>query len=394
MLHRGANRCILLLVHQQRRVAVLPQHRITYGISLQVGMTSKEPAPRNQAAPRENGWALDLEFRQLRAFVRLVDRGSMTAAARDLGVAQSTVSEVMAALERALGTRLVTRRRGVHGVALTPAGQALLPYARSVLASLEDAHVAVAAVDREVRGSVEVIANESVSTYLLPRALGELRKQWPNTRFAVTVGMCPSITGGVSTGRYDVGLMLQTKDCPPTHAPGEGTQHGTRGGLTLTEVPLVVFAAAGHPLISGATGARVQRDQLTPFTVFVSDARGHFFDMIRDFFRCDGVPGPRLEPTGSVEGVKQSVIADPLGLGVLPGYALEEEFRTGRARAVPLVPDLPPLRLEAMLYRGRSPKHPALMALLDTLRFTLARSPLAQSPELRMSRRGGRLSRR
>jgi molybdate transport repressor ModE-like protein len=335
-------------------------------------MTKNERRLSDHAAHGESGWALDLEFRQLRALVTLVDHGSMTAAAREMGVAQSTVSEVVAALERALGTRLVTRRRGVHGVALTRSGEALLPYARSVLASLEDAHVAVAAVDREVRASVEVIANESVSTYLLPRALGELRKQWPNTRFAVTVGMCPSITKGLSTGRYDVGLLLQTNHCAPTHAPEGGAPAlALTGGLVLTEVRLVVFAAAGHPLTSGARDARVQRDRLAQYTLFVSDARGHFFDMIRNFFRCDGVPGPRLEPTGSVEGVKESVMTDPLGLGVLPGYALGEELRTGRLRGLLMQPDLPLLRLEAMLYRSRPPTHPAVAALLDTLRTTL-----------------------
>jgi DNA-binding transcriptional LysR family regulator len=99
--------------------------------------------------------------------------------------------------------------RGGHGIALTAAGETLLPYARKVLESLEDAHVAVAAVDHDVRTRVEVIANESVSTYLLPAALSEVRKQWPKLRFAVTVGMCPSITEGLSTARYDVGLMLQ-----------------------------------------------------------------------------------------------------------------------------------------------------------------------------------------
>jgi DNA-binding transcriptional LysR family regulator len=338
-------------------------------------MTKKERRPTDRTAHREGGWALDLEFRQLRAFVTLVDHGSMTAAAREMGVAQSTVSEVVAALERALGTRLVSRRRGVHGITLTPAGSALLPSARSVLASLEDAHVAVAAVDREVRASVEVIANESISTYLLPRALGELRKQWPNTRFAVTVGMCPSITRGLSAGRYDVGLMLQTSHCAPVHAPGaDASADAPAGGLVLTEVPLLVFAAAGHPLNSRAHDARVRRDQLASYTLYVSDARGYFFDMIRDFFRGDGVPGPRLEPTGSVEGVKQSMVTDPLGLGVLPAYALAEELRTGRLRAIPMQPDLPPVRLEAMLYRTRSPTHPAVTALLETLRSTLGQA--------------------
>src|SRR5215208_5870 len=232
-------------------------------------MTTKEGRPNGRAAHRESGWALDLELRQLRAFVMLVEQGSMTAVARALGVAQSTVSEAVAALERALGTRAVARRRGVHGVALTPAGEALLPYARSVLAALEDAHVAVAAVARDVRASVEVVANESVSTYLLPRALAELRERWPNTQFAVTVGMCPSITKGLASGRFDVGLMLQTRECAPAALAGaSGPAAAPSGGLLLTEVPLVAFSGARHPLLSRAAAAQVPLDRLAPYTVF------------------------------------------------------------------------------------------------------------------------------
>jgi molybdate transport repressor ModE-like protein len=303
----------------------------------------------------------------------LIDHGSMTAAARALGVSQSTVSEVVAALERALGTRIVTRRRGGHDITLTPAGKALAPYARSVLASLDEAHVAVAAVDSEARASVEVIANESISTYLLPRALAELRKLWPKTRFAVTVGMCPSITEGVSTGRYDVGLMLQTKHCLRANGSGGGEPNvASVGGLLLTEVPLVVFSAAGHPLSPHASDLRVLRDQLAPYTLFTSDARGHFFELVRDFFRTDGFPGPRLEPTGSVEAVKNSVTADPFGLGVLPMYALREELESGRFRIVPVQPSPPSVRLEVMQYRTQPPVHPAVAGLLEVLRSTVS----------------------
>src|SRR5262245_27670518 len=139
----------------------------------------------------DGGRAAGLEVRQLRALVALVDHGSVTAAARALGVAQSTVSEALSALERALGACVLVRRRGAAGGALTPAGGALLPYARGVLAALEEGQAAVAAVARDARASVEVLANESVSTYLLPGALGALRRRWPHTRFAVTVGACP-----------------------------------------------------------------------------------------------------------------------------------------------------------------------------------------------------------
>jgi DNA-binding transcriptional LysR family regulator len=304
---------------------------------------------KKTTAHRESGWALDLELRQLRAFVLLVDTGSLSATARVLGVAQSTMSEGVAALERALGTRIVVRKRGGHGIALTAAGGTLLPYARKVLESLEDAHVAVATVDHDVRARVEVIANESVSTYLLPSALSEVRKQWPKLRIAVTVGMCPTITEGLSTARYDVGLMLQT------------------GRPSADSVPLVLFSAANHPLASHARRP-VLRQELAKYTVFISDARGYFFDLVQAFLQADGVPGPGLEATGSVEAVKHSVLTDRLCLGVLPIYAVAEEVRTSRLSILRVRPELPVVRLEAMSYRARQPAHPAVAVLLEAVR--------------------------
>jgi DNA-binding transcriptional LysR family regulator len=323
--------------------------------------------PHSTTAHRENGWANDLELRQLRAFVLLVDTGNLSATARLLGVAQSTMSEGVAALERALGTRIVVRKRGGRGIALTAAGGTLLPYARKVLESLEDAHVAVAAVDHDVRTRVEVIANESVSTYLLPSALSEVRKQWPKLRVAVTVGMCPSITEGVSTARYDVGLMLQTGRPSDDSASSidDTTLHS--GAVFLAEVPLVLFSAANHPLTSHARRPLL-REELANYTVFISDARGYFFDLVQGFLRADGVPGPRLEATGSVEAVKQSVLTDRLGLGVLPIYAVAEEVRTARLSTLRVRPDLPRVRLEAMSYRARPPAHPAVAVLLEAVR--------------------------
>jgi DNA-binding transcriptional LysR family regulator len=322
-------------------------------------MTKLERRPSRRAGNRAIK-VPDPELRQLRVFVTLVDRGTMSAAARALGVAQSTVSEVVDSLERVLGTRLVSRRRGAHDIALTPAGEALLPHARGLLVALQDAKIAVAAVDRAVRGSVEVIANESISTYLLPRALRELRSRWPNMRFAVTTGMCPDITDGLSTGRYDVGLMLQTGSCESTAA--------REGVVFLTEIPLIVFSAAAHPLAPQPSELPIQRERLAPYTLFVSDSRGHFHDLVRDFFHADGLPGPRLAPTGSVEAVKQSVATDPRGLGVLPAYALSKELHGGLLRALALQPEVPRVRLEAMVYRTRAPAHPAVAALLDVLR--------------------------
>ncbi|MGY1750864.1 LysR family transcriptional regulator [Modestobacter sp. SYSU DS0511] len=75
---------------------------------------------------------MDVELRQLRCLVAIVDAGSFTDAALELGVSQAAVSRTLASLERALGTRLL--RRTAREVGLTAAGQRVLPRARRLLA--------------------------------------------------------------------------------------------------------------------------------------------------------------------------------------------------------------------------------------------------------------------
>jgi DNA-binding transcriptional LysR family regulator len=312
-----------------------------------------------------------LEVRHLRAFVTLVEQRNMTAAAERLGVAQSTISEALTALERALGTRMIARRRGGHSIDFTPAGQALLPHARRVLASLEDAHVAVAAVAADVNGRVELVANESVSTYLLPAALAVVRRNWPNMQFAVTVGMCPSTHEGLSSGRFDVGLMLQVPSCATSNATEPSRVVSPRTTRELKQVPLVVFSGAQHPLTARDQPSDIPRDDLAPYPLFVTDGQGYFYDALRRFFRSDALTGPRLHSTGSVEGVKRSVVANPNGLGVLPEYAVAEDLGAGLIRAITIRPTAPSLSLHALLYRARTPMHPAIAELMDVLSTTL-----------------------
>src|SRR3954453_23373965 len=256
------------------------------------------PAAEARPIPERSGWA-GLEVRHLRALVALVDSGSMTAAAQALGMAQSTVSEAMAALDRTLGTPAVARRRGARGSDLTAAGRALLPYAQRVLAALEDAQTAVAAVTREARATVDIVANESVSTYLLPEALAVLRQRWPGTRFSVTVATCQAVRDGLAQGRYDVGFLLST------------AADAREGGLPLADVRLVLFCGAEHPLAPPGN-VPLPRARLAPFRVFTSDSSGDFHALLHGFFHADGLPGPRLEASGTIDAVKRSVLVDRL----------------------------------------------------------------------------------
>ena len=91
----------------------------------------------------------------LATFVRIAERGSLSAAARDLGTSQPSVSRQLAALEDLLGVQLVTRT--THSLALTPDGTAALTDARRMLGEWEGLAERFAN-DTALRGTLRVVA--------------------------------------------------------------------------------------------------------------------------------------------------------------------------------------------------------------------------------------------
>lgn len=92
----------------------------------------------------------------MRAFVEIVDRGSLTAAARATGRSLPTMVRTLAALEEALETRLL--RRTTRRMSLTPEGRDYLERCRRILSDVEEAERALSAGDDEPRGELRVTA--------------------------------------------------------------------------------------------------------------------------------------------------------------------------------------------------------------------------------------------
>ena len=97
---------------------------------------------------------LPFDLRALEIFVSVTERGSFTAAAMALQLAQSAVSQSIANLESRLGQPLLIR--GTKGVSLTPAGETLLVHARSLLQQAQRAALAMAELDGLVKGEVRI----------------------------------------------------------------------------------------------------------------------------------------------------------------------------------------------------------------------------------------------
>src|ERR1700739_2513629 len=126
-----------------------------------------------------------MELRQLRVFVAIAEEGTFTAASDRLMLVQSAVSATIRALERELGTPLFDRT--TRRVALTDAGQVLLPEARVIL---EASRLAVDAVDQVkggVRGTVSigVMAATASQAVSVPHLIAGFQAEHPLVTVAV-----------------------------------------------------------------------------------------------------------------------------------------------------------------------------------------------------------------
>jgi DNA-binding transcriptional LysR family regulator len=290
----------------------------------------------------------EIELRHLRAFVTVVETGGHTRAARRLGVSQSTVSETLTSLERALGTELF--RKGARGVALTRAGETLLPYARRVLALTGELVAQLAGVTTEVKATLAVAAVESISTYVLPPRLAALREKWPKVRLEVATRVCTEIRDSVAAGQSDLGLVLEV-------------DLGRRDDSVLTRGRLVIFGTPAHPL----AGRQAAPDDLRRCDFYMCDAAGDYHQALRRHFEAAAVPPPRTQSLGTVEGVKRGILAGGAALGLLPAHAVKQELAAGVLAEVRVRPPLPGLVLCAVL-GPQSVDSPLVEELVSSLR--------------------------
>src|SRR5918996_1565483 len=129
-----------------------------------------------------------LEMRHLLAMVAVVETGTFSRAAEQLGYTQSAVSQQVGTLERMVGTPLFERPGGPRPVRLTTAGEVLLTHARAVLAHVSSAATDLRALASGEQGELGVGTLPSVGTKVLPRLLGSFRAGWPGIQIVLLEG--------------------------------------------------------------------------------------------------------------------------------------------------------------------------------------------------------------
>ena len=126
-----------------------------------------------------------VNWEHYRVVLAVLEEGSLSAAARALGLTQPTVGRQVEALERALGVALFTR--SPTGLTPTVAALALKPFADTLKMTTAALERTIPAEANEVRGTVRLTVSEVVGTEILPPILADLKQEHPGLKIELVL---------------------------------------------------------------------------------------------------------------------------------------------------------------------------------------------------------------
>lgn len=301
----------------------------------------------------------------MRVFIRVVDRGSMSEAARDLGKVQSYVSGRVDALERHLGVRLLHRTsRAMH---CTDEGTEFYARCKVAIALADDALACVEQRKESLSGALRVAAPQCFGDLVLPQVMSRLMERHP---------------------RLEIDLSVNDR---AINADQEGVDVAFHLGPVAIDSPSASVLGCLHRSLVASPDYLSQHQEIrTP-----SDLRCHPFIQLKGCFG-DALPlkfreAPALPMVEApiTPGVASShwqpmyeLILGGHGIGVIQAPSCADALQRGQL--VQLLPDykLPRLELTALFPPDR-PAAPKARELLAATRLQLAKVPgfvLHQSP--------------
>lgn len=149
---------------------------------------------------------MNMNLEQLRGFAEVAQLGHFTRAAERLHLAQPSLSRQISALEADLGVELLHRVRG--NVALTPAGERLLPIARRMLADAETARHEMSDLAELRRGRIRLGATPTLCTSLVADVLAEFRARYPGIEIEILERGSRSLIAALMDGALDLALIV------------------------------------------------------------------------------------------------------------------------------------------------------------------------------------------
>jgi DNA-binding transcriptional LysR family regulator len=200
---------------------------------------AEAPHDQRPVAPAGSALLRRIDLTTLRLFIAVCEEQNLTRAANREGIAASAVSKRMNDFELAFGVTLFKRLS--KGMALTPAGEALLHHARVTLLNVEKIAVELSEYSQGVRGHVRMLANLSAIVQFLPEDLSRFFSAHELLRIDLQERPSGQVVRGIEEGAAEIGICSGEADARSLETFHYRTDH------------LVVVVRPDHPLAARET---------------------------------------------------------------------------------------------------------------------------------------------
>jgi len=283
-------------------------------------------------APADRTLSLLWDSTRLRLLVELERQGSVSAAARAVGIGQPSASEHLRLLEAAAGQRLVERNGRTSQ--LTEAGRVLASHASQALAALAAGEEELHALAGLESGTIHIGASTTPGVYLLPDTLGCFQRDHPNVSIEVEIASTGEIIERLLAGRIHLALV------------GEAAADERVELEPLLSDEIVGIAKPG---LLRKTKGKVKPDALASETLLVREARSSTQQVADRALRAAGVDPKRVWELDSSEAIKRAA-REGLGIAFVSLYAVAEEVERGELECFRLAGQL---RIERRFHIAR-----------------------------------------
>ena len=297
---------------------------------------------------------MSLELRQFETFYWIVRLGGFHAAAARLNLTQPTISARIKELERSLGVRLFDRNG--RNVRLSAVGAVVLDRVEKVLLSVDDLRARFRAED-PLRGLLRLGAPDSFALMCLSELLSVLERTHPELKVAVTVDNAMALAQRLEDGALDLAYIVHARSYPRLQAEPLGAQEITFVASPRLELP--------HRTLT-------PRD-LAQHHIFTNPAPSNLSSVLTSWFRGSGLSPARLSTCNSLP-VIANLIAEGVGISLLPDGIVEERVAHGALRRLRVRPQLPRQRMFAAYRKGGRTR--AIAEIIGATRDVLSRSRL------------------
>jgi molybdate transport repressor ModE-like protein len=256
---------------------------------------------------------------RMRLLVALANERSVSAAARAIGVTQSTASEHVRVLELAMGQPLIERLG--RGSRLTDAGRVLALRAAEALAALAAGEDEIADLAGLQSGRVSLAASWAPGVYLLPDTLGCFQEEYPSVSIELEVASSADVIQRLLAGRVQLALVGAVPD------------DGRLAVQPFCEDEVLGVAKPGVLPIEDGT---VTADALSAATLLAAEMGSSTQAVADEELQAAGVHPRAVWRLGPSEGVKRAAEAG-LGFAFLSRFAVADELAQGRLETFRIV---------------------------------------------------------